>query len=146
MSDCVIIGGGASGMMAAVYAAGNGAAVRLLEQNEKLGKKLYITGKGRCNLTNTAEPDEFMRHIMRNPRFCYAALSHLDSAGVMSLIEAQGVPVKVERGGRVFPVSDHASDVTKALERAMLKHGVRVTLGAKVSSLVIEEEIGRAHV
>ena len=140
MNDCVVIGGGASGMMAALFAAREGARVRLLERNEKLGKKIYITGKGRCNVTNTADRDAFMRQIMRNPRFCYAALSKLDNTGLMALIEEQGVPLKVERGGRVFPVSDHASDITKALERAMLQAGVTVRLGARAAGLDLDAE------
>ena len=138
-SDVIVIGGGASGMMAALFAARGGASVRLLERNEKLGKKIYITGKGRCNLTNSADHDTFMRQIMRNPRFCYAALSFFDNAALMDLIRGQGVPLKEERGGRMFPVSDHASDVTKALERAMQRAGVKVALGARVTAIRLDE-------
>ena len=87
MNNVVVIGGGAAGMMAAVYAAKAGARVTLLERNEKLGKKIYITGKGRCNVTNAAEGDQFMQSIMRSPRFCYAALSLLDSRGVMDFLK-----------------------------------------------------------
>ena len=127
MNNVVVIGGGAAGMMAAVYAARAGARVTLLERNEKLGKKIYITGKGRCNVTNAAEGDQFMQSIMRSPRFCYAALSLLDSRGVMDFFESAGVPLKIERGERVFPQSDHASDITRALEREMRRNMMPLT-------------------
>ena len=134
-NSVIVIGGGAAGMMAAVYAAREGARVTLLERNEKLGKKIYITGKGRCNVTNAAAEDAFMRQIMRNPRFCYAALNLLDNAGLMAFFEEAGVPLKEERGGRVFPVSDHASDITRALERTLNRLGVTVRLNARVKAL-----------
>lgn len=142
--DVAVVGGGAAGMMAALYAARAGAGrVVLLERNEKLGKKLYITGKGRCNVTNQATGEDFMRNIVRNRRFAYAALSLMDSAGLMSLLEEAGVPLKVERGGRVFPVSDHASDVTGALERELRRLGVEVRLNARVGDVEIQN--GRAR-
>ena len=128
-----IIGGGASGMAAALYAARAGAHVTLLERNEKLGKKIYITGKGRCNLTNTADGQAFLRNVPRNPRFLYSALSCLDSAGLVGLIESLGVKTKVERGGRVFPESDHASDITRALERELRRLGVDIELNSRVT-------------
>ncbi len=139
MSEVVVIGGGAAGMMAALFALRGGASVTLLERNEKLGKKIYITGKGRCNLTNVAAGDEFMANIVRNPRFLYAALNGLDSAGVMALFEQLGVRLKVERGGRVFPESDHASDITRALDRELHRLGGRVLLNARVSGLMVED-------
>ena len=113
----IVIGGGAAGMMAAIYASRAGAEVVLLEKNEKLGKKVYITGKGRCNVTNASEREEFLRHVFRNPRFLYASLAELDNEGLMRLIESEGVPLKTERGNRVFPVSDHSSDIILALKR-----------------------------
>ena len=113
-------------MLAALFAARGGANVALIERNEKLGKKVYITGKGRCNLTNVAEGEDFMRAIARNPRFLYASLATLDSRGMMELMEGLGVPLKVERGGRVFPVSDHASDVTNGLRRELERLGVDI--------------------
>ena len=136
----IVIGGGAAGMMAALFAARGGAKVNLLERNEKLGKKVYITGKGRCNLTNASDMEEFQRNIFRNPRFMYAAFAALDNRGVMSLIEEQGVPLKVEHGNRVFPQSDKASDVIAALRRALEKAGVEVRLNARVTGLLTEDE------
>ena len=142
MADVVVIGGGAAGMMAALYALRAGAHVTLLERNEKLGKKIYITGKGRCNLTNTADENEFMGNIVRNPRFLYASLSLIDNQGVMDLFEELGVKLKVERGGRVFPESDHASDITRALDRELHRLGGKVRLNARVAEIL--EENGRA--
>ena len=135
----IVIGGGPGGMMAAIYAARAGAQVTLLEQNEKLGKKLYITGKGRCNVTNAAEREEFLQHVFRNPRFLYAAFAELDNTGLMRLIENEGVPLKTERGNRVFPVSDHSSDIILALKRAMEKADVEICLNTRVKSLQTEE-------
>ena len=126
-------------MLAALFAARGGAKVALLERNEKLGKKVYITGKGRCNLTNVAEGEDFMRAILRNPRFLYAALAGLDSRGMMELMEGLGVPLKVERGGRVFPVSDHASDVTNGLRREMERLGVEIRYDARVRELLLAD-------
>lgn len=133
------VGGGAAGMLAALFAARGGARVTVLERNEKLGKKVYITGKGRCNLTNVAQGEDFLRCINRNPRFLYAALANLDSRGMMELMEALGMPVKVERGGRVFPVSDHASDVTAALRRELERRSVEIRCGARVEELLLED-------
>ncbi len=129
-------------MMAALYAARGGAETILLERNEKLGKKLYITGKGRCNLTNAATPEIFMQNVVRNPRFLYSSLDALDNTGLMALIENAGTPLKIERGGRVFPVSDHASDVTRALEGELRRAGVEICLNTGVSGPVIRD--GRA--
>ena len=134
----LIVGGGAAGLMAALFAARGGAQVTLLERNEKLGKKIYITGKGRCNLTNACEQEEFMRHILRNPRFLYAALAALDNFGTMELMESLGLPLKTERGERVFPASDKASDVTGTLARELARLGVTVRLNARVSRLLTE--------
>ena len=126
-------------MMAALFAARGGAAVTLLERNEKLGKKVYITGKGRCNLTNAADMEEFQRNIFRNPRFMYAAFANLNNRGVMDLVEGLGTPVKVERGNRVFPVSDKASDVIGALKRGLDREGVRVRLNIRMEGLIVKE-------
>ncbi|MDO4739396.1 MAG: NAD(P)/FAD-dependent oxidoreductase [Eubacteriales bacterium] len=140
--DVLIIGGGAAGMMAAISAGRAGASVLLLERNEKLGKKVYITGKGRCNVTNAAERDSFFKNIMRNPRFFFAAYSRFDNNALMDLIEQAGCPLKVERGDRVFPTSDKASDITRALEGEMRRCGAEVRLQARVEKLLTEE--GRA--
>ncbi len=138
MIDVLVIGGGAAGMMAALFAARAGARVALVERGEKLGKKIYITGKGRCNVTNAATGEAFMKNIVRNPRFMYAALSHLSSADLMEMIESLGTPLKVERGGRVFPVSDHASDVTRCLESELRRLRVQVKFSARVKRVLIE--------
>ena len=115
MGDILVIGGGAAGMTAALFAARGGAKVTLLEQNEKLGKKVYISGKGRCNLTNDCDRDTFLSQVPRNPRFLYGALSFFSPQDMMALLESAGCPVTVQRGRRVFPASEKASDVTKAL-------------------------------
>lgn len=131
-----VIGGGAAGQLAAIRAAENGHRVTIFEQNEKLGKKLFITGKGRCNVTNAADREGFFRHVVRNPRFLYSAYANFDSAAIMSLIENAGVPLKIERGQRVFPASDHSSDILKALERTVRARGVEVRLNTRVSAIL----------
>ena len=115
--DVLVVGGGPAGMMAAIAAAENGAACMLLEPNSRLGKKLNITGKGRCNLTNNCDAQELMRHVPQNGRFLYSAFSKYDSQDVMAFFEALGVPLKTERGNRVFPASDRSFDISGALER-----------------------------
>lgn len=135
----LVIGGGAAGMLAALFAAKEGASVTILERNEKLGKKIYITGKGRCNLTNAADLEEFMRAIVRNPRFLYAAFAAFDNRDMMELMENLGVPLKVERGNRVFPESDHASDVTNGLRRELERRNVRICYDARVEHLLLKD-------
>lgn len=125
-------------MMAAIGASEQGAKVTLLERNEKLGKKIYITGKGRCNVTNLCQKDEFQHHIVRNPRFLFSALSALSPSDMMDKLNAWGCPVMVERGNRVFPKSEKASDVTKALEGRMHELGVRIRLNSRCQSLLSE--------
>ena len=137
----IVIGGGAAGMMAALFSARAGAQVTLLERNEKLGKKLYITGKGRCNLTNAAEMEQFQRNTFRNPRFLYAAFAGFDNRALMNLVEELGVPLKTERGGRVFPQSDKSSDVISALKRALERQGVEVRLNTRVRALDVREGV-----
>ncbi len=137
-TTAIVIGGGAAGLMAALFAARGGVDVTLVERNEKLGKKIYITGKGRCNLTNAVSPEEFLQRVLRNPRFLYASLAALDPAGLMRLVEELGVPLKTERGGRVFPASDKASDVTAALSKELLRLGASVRLNARVARILAE--------
>ncbi len=139
MSKILIVGGGAAGMFAAVMAAKNGHEVHVYERNEKLGKKLYITGKGRCNLTNAADPEELLQNVVTNRKFLYSAFYGCDSDAVIRFFEAAGLPLKTERGNRVFPVSDHSSDVIGALQRQMKKYRVQVHLNARVEHLIIEE-------
>lgn len=125
-ADVAVIGGGPAGMMAAISASEAGASVLLLEPNERLGKKLNITGKGRCNLTNACDLQGFLDSVPRNGRFLYSAYSRFTSVDVMAFFEDLGVPLKTERGNRVFPVSDRAFDVSAALERRLKKLGVTV--------------------
>ena len=134
-----IIGGGAAGMIAAANAAQAGHAVTLFERNEKLGKKLYITGKGRCNVTNIADRDAFFEHVLRNPRFLYSAFSHFDNKALMERIERAGVPLKVERGGRVFPESDKSSDILRAMERIVREAGVTIRLNSHVEAILVRD-------
>lgn len=134
-----IIGAGAAGLMAAKYALDGGADVTVLEKNEKAGKKIYITGKGRCNVTNACDKEDLMKNLVRNPRFLYASLATLDNQGIMELFEALGVKLKVERGQRVFPESDHASDITNALESHVRRKGAKIYFNTPVTGLIIED-------
>ncbi len=133
----VIVGGGASGLMAAYAAANAGHEVLLLEKNEKLGKKLYITGKGRCNLTNDCPPEEFLQNVVRGGKFLTGTIYRFAPTDMMELLEGQGLTLKIERGGRVFPMSDHASDVTKTLEKACRRAGVDIRLNTEVLKIDI---------
>ena len=135
----IVIGGGAAGMMAAYAAASCGHSVVLLEQNEKLGKKLFITGKGRCNVTNACEREKLFENVVSNPKFLYSAFSEFDNGDLMELLRRAGCPLKVERGERVFPVSDHASDVTAALTRLLKEGGVEVRLRVKVKEISVAD-------
>ncbi|MCD8123233.1 MAG: NAD(P)/FAD-dependent oxidoreductase [Clostridiales bacterium] len=142
MSRVVIVGGGAAGMMAAIAAAEAGHTVRLLEKNEKLGKKLFITGKGRCNLTNACDTEELFRHVVSNPRFLYSSFYRFGNSDVMDFMEKGGCPLKTERGNRVFPVSDKSSDVIRVLANRLHELGVQVSLHTEVSDILTEQ--GRA--
>ena len=139
MSRVIVIGGGPAGMMAALAAAEKGHSVLLLEKNEKLGKKLYITGKGRCNVTNACEKDKFFENIVSNPKFLYSAFYDCDNMRLMEMIEGAGCPLKVERGERVFPVSDHASDITAALQRLLKAEDVEIRLHTTVQDVIVHE-------
>lgn len=139
MTKALIVGGGPAGMVAAIAAAEEGASVTLLERNEKLGKKLYITGKGRCNITNDCDRETFFASIPRNPRFLFSAYSRFTPQDLMNAMQRLGVPMTVERGNRVFPASQKASDVTRALAQRMQQLGVEVRLNTRVSSLDLRE-------
>ena len=119
MADIIVIGGGAAGCMAALSAARSGVSVLLMERNPKLGRKLYITGKGRCNLTNHSGAEEVLKNIPRNGRFLTSSITRFPPAAVMELFEGMGVPLKTERGSRVFPQSDKSADVIDALLMAL---------------------------
>lgn len=140
MSKVIVIGGGPAGMMAAYAASCQGHAVTALEQNEKLGKKLFITGKGRCNITNAGDMDNLFANVMSNRKFLYSAFYTFDNEQVLSFFENQGLRTKVERGNRVFPLSDHSSDVIAALSRALKSQNVDIRLHTKVQSLLIRDE------
>ena len=135
MKRVLIVGGGAAGMFAAAVAAQKGCEVFLFEKNEKLGKKLYITGKGRCNVTNDCGPEELLSAVVRNRKFLYSAFYTFGSRDMMDFLEKAGVPLKTERGNRVFPVSDHSSDIIRALERRIREYGVHIRLKSTVKSL-----------
>ena len=139
MKNVCVIGGGAAGLMAAYAAAENGHNVILLEKNEKLGKKIYITGKGRCNFTNDLPPDEFARNIVRGEKFLRGAIYSFPPQKTLAFFEQHGLSVKIERGNRAFPVSDHASDVTKTLEKACKSVGVHIRLNEKVEKIITEK-------
>lgn len=133
-----VVGGGAAGMMAALTAAENGADVTLYERTGRLGRKLRITGKGRCNVTNDCDTNEFLSNVVSNPRFLYTALDRFSTADTKDFFERHGVPLKTERGRRVFPVSDKAADIVAALSDACHRAGVRVVY-ERVRSLLVRD-------
>lgn len=135
--EVIVIGGGAAGMIAAARAAESGNSVTLIEKNEKLGKKIYITGKGRCNVTN-ADTASFADNVIRNYNFMRSAFSKFDSNDTIELLDKYGVKTKIERGNRVFPCSDKASDVTKALIAYMSEFGVKILLNTDTKNIVSE--------
>ena len=135
----IIVGGGPAGMIAAIAASGSGNEVHIYEKNEKLGKKLYITGKGRCNLTNISDMKTVMESVVSNPKFMYSAFGVFTNEDIVKLIEDAGCRTKVERGNRVFPESDHSYDVIDALKKSLRANGVRVHLNEEIKGLVIED-------
>ena len=137
MSNVIVIGGGAAGMMAAYAAALCGHQVKLMEQNEKLGKKIFITGKGRCNITNAGDMDNLFANVMSNPKFLYSAFYTFNNEQMVGFLEEYGLKMKVERGNRVFPVSDHSSDVIATLRKALEDKNVEVFLHTKVDHLLV---------
>lgn len=140
MRNVCVIGGGAAGMMAAYAASQKGHSVILLEKNEKLGKKLFITGKGRCNLTNACATEDFFDHVVSNPKFLYSAVYTFSNMDVMDFFEKNGLPLKVERGNRVFPASDKSSDVIKTLENCLKRQRVEICLRTRAAALEICEQ------
>lgn len=139
MSKVLIIGGGAAGMMAAISAAGCGHEVHIYEKNEKLGKKVYITGKGRCNVTNACDMETLLQNIVTNAKFLYSSLYGFNNYDVMDLLEAGGCPLKTERGNRVFPISDKSSDVIRALWEKLRELNVLVHYREEVKELILSE-------
>jgi predicted Rossmann fold flavoprotein len=137
LNTVLVIGAGAAGMMAAYSAAMSGAQVTCLEKNEKTGKKIYISGKGRCNLTNACPPDELLGNVITNPRFLYSTFSKFNNESAVRFFNSQGLTTKVERGNRVFPVSDHSSDVIRTLETAARRAGVCFRLKTAVRDILV---------
>ncbi|MCI5504545.1 MAG: NAD(P)/FAD-dependent oxidoreductase [Eubacterium sp.] len=140
MKKVIIIGGGAAGMMAAISASEAGKKVIILEKNEKLGKKLFITGKGRCNVTTACPPEEFLNHVMTNPRFLYSSFSRFNNEDMIAFLNTAGLKTKVERGQRVFPFSDHSSDVIQTLKRQCEKNRVIIRYHARVTDILLNDE------
>lgn len=136
MSKVLVVGGGAAGMFAAIFAAYNGNEVHLFEKNEKLGKKLFITGKGRCNITNASDMDTLFRSVLTNSKFLYSSFNGYTNQDVIDFFERLGVHTKIERGNRVFPVSDHSSDVISGLTRELQQLGVEIHLHTEVKRVV----------
>ena len=146
MSSVIVIGGGAAGMMAAISAAMCGHKVSLYEKNEKLGKKIYITGKGRCNVTNACDTEELFGKIVTNKKFMYSAIYTFDNNMVQAFFEENGCPLKIERGNRVFPVSDKSYDVINALEAKMKELGVNIYLNHTVSDIIVDNGVAKGIV
>lgn len=141
MSKVLIVGGGAAGMMAGIAAAYNGNEVHIFEKNEKLGKKLFITGKGRCNITNASDLENHFSNILRNEKFLFSAYHTLNSEDVCNIIESAGVDTKIERGNRVFPASDKSSDVICALEKILKDVNVQIHLNSEIIKINNGEQI-----
>lgn len=143
MKDCdiVVIGAGAAGMMAAIAAGRQGCRVCIVERNEKPGKKIYITGKGRCNITNACDMEELFQNVMTNHKFMYSSFYRFTNEDVIAFFEKEGLPIKVERGNRVFPVSDKSSDVIRVLSEACRKCGVKILFHSRVKSILFDRDV-----
>lgn len=139
MKKIAIIGCGAAGMMAAITAADAGSSVTIFEKNEKPGKKIYITGKGRCNVTNACDVNDFFQNVRRNSKFLYSAVYSYDNTAVMDFFEKNGCPLKVERGDRVFPVSDHSSDIIRTLVKAINERNIPIEYGSEVTKVEVAD-------
>lgn len=139
MSKVIVIGGGAAGMMAAITAARKGLRVTLIEKNEKLGKKLFITGKGRCNITNAGDSEDLFNSIVTNKKFMYSSLNGFSNYDVLGFFDELGLPIKIERGNRVFPESDHSSDVIAALNKELRRQKVDVRLNTVVKDIIVKD-------
>lgn len=137
--NLIVVGGGPAGMLGAATAAANGLKVVLLEKNEKLGKKLFITGKGRCNFTNNGDTDDFLNNIVTNKKFLYSAFKSFSNYQLIALLESLGLKTKVERGNRVFPESDKSSDVIKALHKYLQLNNVEIRLNTEVKELLVRD-------
>ena len=141
--EIIVAGGGAAGMVAAIAAVREGAHVHLFEKNEKLGKKIFITGKGRCNVTNACDMEEMLAAVVSNSKFLYSSFYGFTNQDMMQLLEQAGLRLKVERGNRVFPESDKSSDVIAALSSILRKEGVEIHLNHKVEGLVVKDGMCR---
>ena len=139
MAKIVIIGGGAAGMAAGIFLGEQGHRVHILEKNEKLGKKLFITGKGRCNLTNSCDEESFFQSVVTNPKFLYSAFYGYTNQDTIAFFESLGLKVKEERGGRIFPVSDHSSDVIRVMEKRLRELDVKIHLNSQVQEILTGE-------
>lgn len=138
MKKIIVVGGGAAGMMAAISASHNGNDVTIIEHNEKLGKKVFITGKGRCNVTNAGDTEDIINNIVTNKKFMYSALYTFSNYMLMDLLEKNGLKLKIERGNRVFPETDKSSDVISTLEKILKRNGVKIILRKHVDNIVVE--------
>lgn len=141
MSNVFIIGGGAAGMLAAIGAAGMGHTVTIFEKNEKLGKKMYITGKGRCNITNASPMDEILKNVIKNNKFLYSAFNSFTNEDIIKILNDSGIETKVERGNRVFPVSDKSSDVILGLSRKLREYNVDLRFNSCVKALITDNNV-----
>lgn len=144
MSKVIVIGGGPSGMMAAITSAGRGFETILIEKNSKLGKKMYISGKGRCNITNSKDISEFFDYIPINPHFLYSSLYSFTNIDTFNFFNGLGVNLKVERGGRVFPKSDKSSDLIKAMEKELINRNVMLLFNSRLKKFVCEGNLIKA--
>lgn len=140
MRKILIIGGGASGLIAGYFAKNNDTEVTIAEKNEKLGKKMYITGKGRCNFTNDTSAPEFLEHVVTNPKFLYTSIYSFPPQKTKDFLSSYDLKIKTERGNRVFPESDKASDVTKTIEKALKERNVKINLNSKVDKIIVDNK------